>query len=191
MGYYVPAKYGVVDLMLDAMVSLLTDKCIDEIPTGDVSRAQIIKAGYRQESPDSVSIMIYENDPDDPKQNKHRPKRDAFTGSRAMVGGGNRYSRAFTIEVEIYGRYMPITMTREETRRVASIVSRRIMTALNESGPRIGQDRRIEDDFGESVVNGPHFAQSWADVNEGESLIVRKYIRVWYETSCTWSTDDW
>ena len=191
MGYYIPAKYGVEDLMLDAMVSLLTDRCQSEVATGDLSRAEIIKAGYRQESPASVSIMIYENDPDDPKENKHRPKRDPVTGTRAMVGGGNRYSRAFTLEVEVFGRYMPDTVTREETRRIASIVVRRAVNALNHAGPNIGQDRRIADDFGESVANGPFFSQSWADVNEGESLIVRKYIRFWYETMCTWDTSDW
>lgn len=191
MGYYIPAKYGIEDLALDAMVKLLTDRCQLEVATGDMSRAQIVKAGYRQESPDSVSIMVYENDPDDPKENRHRAVRDATTGSRAMVGGGSRYSRAFTIEVEVYGRYMPDTVTREESRRIASIVVRRAMNALSHAGPKIGQDNILSDDFGESIVNGPFFGYSWADVNEGESLIVRKYVRFWYMTMCRWDTSEW
>jgi len=191
MGYYIPARYGVEDLIIDAIVNLLTDKCKTEIATGDISRAEIVKAGYRQEAPGSVNIMVYENDPDQPKDNKHRPMRDSWTGSRAMVGGGNKYSRAFSIEVEVYGRYMPTDVTREESRRIASIVVRRAITALNHAGPKIGQGDIIVDDFGESVLNGPFMGYSWADVNEGESLIVRKVVRLWYETMVDWSTSDW
>lgn len=186
MAYYIPAEYGSEDLALDALVALLTERCGTEVATGDMSRAQIVKAGYRQESPASVSILIYENDPDDPKQHTHRPLRDS-----ALVGGGNRYSRAFTMEVEVHGRYMPQSVTREESRRIASIVVRRAMRALLHAGPKIGQDSGIADDFGETLVNGPFFGRSWADVNEGESLIVRKYVRFWYETSWSWDTDGW
>jgi len=191
VSYYIPAKYGCEDLAIDAIVSLLYDKCALEVATGDVSRAQVVKAGYLQQDPASVNIMLYENDPDDPKQHMHRPVRYPATGSRALVGGGSMYSRAFLMEVLVQGGAMPITITREQSRRIASIVVGRATRALLHAGPSMGQETRITDSFGETFVDGPYFANSWADVNEGESLIVRKYIRFWYFTSRSWDTDEW
>jgi len=189
VAYYIPADYGSEDLALDALVDLLADKCQDEVATGDLSRAVKIKAGYLQESPGAVNILIYENDPDDPKTNPNRPVR--IQGSRALIGGGSHYSRAFLMEVLVHGQSMPTSITREESRRIASIVVRRAMRALTQAGPKMGQDNTITDNFGESFVDGPFFGRSWADNNEGESLIIRKYIQFWYRTSWSWDTDEW
>ena len=189
--YYLPAQYGSEDLAIDALVNLLTDKCQYEVATGDLTRAVTVKAGYLQANPGAVNIMIYENDPDDPKQNTHRPMRDKVTGARHRVGGGSLYSRAFLIEVLVQGSSMPTNITRAESRRIASIVVRRVMRALLYAGPKMGQGGEITDSFGETYVNGPFFGRSWADNNEGESKIVRKYIQVWYITSWDWDTDGW
>lgn len=212
MSYYLPTEYGAADLILDAMVDLLTLKCQTEVDTGDVSRAVTIKAGPRQAAPESVSILIHENDPDAPSSFPNRPMRyrgtkatpgmtDPYSASQSersspgyvQIGGGSQYTRTYVIEVEVYGRSMPVgvDMEREDVRRVTAVVTSRLTKALLEAGPHIGTDRQIHDDFGGYVVQGPFPDISWVDPEEGESLVMRKYLRFWYSMALDWSTDDW
>ena len=194
-----PTQSGVEDLMLTAIVSLLTSALQSAIDTGDVSRALVVKAGPRQAAPEAVSVMIHENDPDDPSGWAHKPM--GFRRSRAsegprtaynysLVGGGSAvYSRAFTIEVEVFGLYFSglDSVEREDVRKVASTVARRMVRALQDAGPEIGTGNTIQDDFGEIVLQGPFVGDAWTDPEEGESLLVRKFVRVWYQTGNSWN----
>jgi hypothetical protein len=143
--------------------------------------------------------MIHENDPDDPTSWAHKPlsfsRSKASQGPRqaynyALVGGGSALmSRAFTLEVEVFGLYVTglDSVERKDARHIASIVERRAIKALEEAGAQIGTEGPIEDDYGEIVLQGPYLGDGWTDPEEGESLIVRKYIRFWYQTGRHWN----
>lgn len=213
MTSYLPAEYGAEDLILTALHSLLTEKCQAELETGDVTRASLVKVGPAQASPEGVSILLHENDPDDAAGWPHRPMKfrslnpagglsgDVYseamsmrtTPGRTMMGGGSMYSRAFLLEIEVFGIYLPsdVSVERETVRRIASVVNRRAVRAMLEAGPKVGTGRAISGDLGEMVVDGPFLDKSWTDPEEGESLIIRKYVRFWYRTSMDWGTDDW
>jgi len=213
MSSYLPAEFGCEDLILTALHELLTEKCQTELETGDVTRAGLVKVGPAQATPEGVSLLIHENDPDEPARWPHRPMKyrslspagglsgDVYseamslrtTPGRTLIGGGSMYSRAYTLEIEVFGIYLPtgVDIDREEVRRISSAVTRRAYRAIPEAGPTIGTDRAIQADFGEMIVDGPFMDQSWTDPGEGESLIVRKYLRFWYRTAMEWSTDGW
>jgi hypothetical protein len=212
MAPFLPIETGVVDLALSAMVSHLTQALIDDIDPEDVSRAVVVKAGPRQSDPESVTVMLHENDLDNPAQWPHQPlkfhnmrasgqvQQDPYSTSSAqrlttgysLVGGGSMYSRAFTAEIEVFGSFISgVNIGREESRQIASIVENRLVKALLEAGPKIGSGHIIRDDFGESILEGPFLGNSWVDPEEGESLIVRKFIQFWYRTSKDWDTAQW
>lgn len=200
MGQQIPAERGVVDLILVAMENLLVTGLQVAIATGDATRAQLIKVGPRQAGPESVSVLLHEGDPDNVELWSHKAKAwprpggvdknqgDDVGGVRPssnmfLVGGGSQYSRAFTIEVEIFGRYLQgFNASREETRRVASVVEGRIMQTLYAGGHTIGTGELVRDNFNEYVVMGPFFGDTMTEQEEGEALIVRKKIRCYYRT---------
>jgi hypothetical protein len=210
--YFIPDQTSIVDVIVSAIKDLLTVKLIDEVHEYDATRAVLIKAGPRQDDPESVTIMIHENHPDSPDQWPHAPKtfrsihdsggmvgdkyteveRLRVTAGRVMMGGGSQYTRAFTIEIEIFGMYVPdLDVDRDMVRQIAALVENRATKALLEAGPKIGTNALIRDSFGEYVVEGPFLGNSWTDPEQGESLIVRKYIQIWYRTSKSWSTSEW
>lgn len=213
--YYMPTELGTEDLILDAIVDLLTSKCQTAVDTGDVTRAVTIKAGPRQAAPESVSILIHENDPDSPSAYPDRPLRyrspnpgfggvltgDPYadsargrtTSGTELIGGGSIYSKAYTLEIEVFGRFMPagLDIDREEVRAIASTVTRRAVRALIEAGPKIGTGSSVGDDFGGEVCLGPFMDTAWTDQEEGEALTVRRFIRFYYKLALDWSTDDW
>jgi hypothetical protein len=209
MTYYLPVEKGCEALVLDALVDLLTAKCQTEIDTGDVSRAQIVKAGPRQAAPEAVSILIHENDPDGPTRWPHRPMpyraprpggrpaADPFSvgeGTRSavgrvMMGGGSTYALAYLLEMEVFGLYVSsdVDVDREEVRDIAAVAKHRMVQAVLEAGRHIGTGDIIEDDLGMAVIAGPFVDRMWTDPEEGESLIIRKYVRFWYRAS--WDYD--
>jgi len=70
-----PTEQGVVDKILDAVVDLLTEKLQTDIEENDASRLATIKVGPRQDDPDSVVVLVHENDPDNPAEWPHYPIR--------------------------------------------------------------------------------------------------------------------
>jgi len=211
-----PIEQGVVDKILDAIQSLLTTKLQTDVDEDDASRLALIKVGPRQDDPDSVVVLIHENDPDNPKQWPHRPVRYTelsasarLVGMRSpfgetessqlrassyyeQVGGGSRMERAFTIEIEVWGDEVPgLTLERRDAGQLASILENRTIKALREAGSKIGTGSLLADDFGETVMLGPFWGDAWTDQEEGEALIVRKYIRLYYGTTQSWGTGDW
>jgi len=215
VAYYIPPELGTGDLILDAIVALLTAKCQTEVDTGDVTRAVTIKAGPQQAAPDSISILLHENDPDNPTNWPDRPLRyrspnpgfggvlsgDPYaesargrtTSGVELIGGGSIYSKAYTMEIIVFGRGMPagVDVEREDVRSIASIVTRRSVRALIEAGPKIGTGSAVSDDFGGEVCLGPFMDTSWTDQEEGEALSVRKYVRFFYKLALDWDTDGW
>jgi len=210
---YLPTQDGANHLILDALTDLLTLKLQTEISQNDVSRAAEIKVGPLQATPESVAVLIHENDPFNAAGWPNRPMKfrtprptggiveDPYsdssslrtTGGSSLVGGGSQYTRAYTLEIQVYGLYMPagIDITREGVRRVASTVSARATKALLEAGPRINTGSLVIDDFGGYVVDGPFMDTSWTDPEESESLVSTVYLRLWYRMALDWSTDDW
>jgi len=179
---------GVVELILEAMVELLTTELNTEIGTGDPAYVEVIKAGPRQAAPEAITVTIHENDPDVPKDWPHVPG----PSSSELIGGGKEYLRSFTIMVEVFGRYMTnVDADREAVRRIASVVEGRVISVLHAAGPNIGTGRAVQGDFNETVIYGPVLGDSWADAEESESLIVRKFIRIRYKTFVNWSTNAW
>lgn len=210
-----PTDTGVEDLIMDAIKDLLTSACQTSIDTGDVSRVEMIKVGPRQDAPESVSIMIYENDPDRPSDWPHRPISFRHVGARSgtlvgdpynegpsfgmttgrhLTGGGSMYAAAFTLEMEAFGLYFPSigrAVNRYDVSHVAAVTVNRALKALFEAGPQIGTGDQISDVFGKSVIDGPFMGDRWADPNTGEALLVRKFVRIWYKVFNSWSTNAW
>jgi len=97
-------------------------------------------------------------------------------------------ARCFTLEIEVWGDEVPnISLTRRDAGQLASLLENRSLKALREAQAQIGTGATITDDYGESVVMGPFWGDSWTDQEEGEALIVRKYIRFYYVCSQDWS----
>ncbi len=209
--YYIPLETSIVDEIVTAIGNLLTEKLITDVSEYDVTRAVVIKAGPRQDDPESITVLIHENDPDNPSQWAHSPKsfrtprpsggltsnrytdmeQIRVSSGRVKMGGGSLYTRAFTLEIEVFGMYVVgVDIDRETTRRIAAIVENRATQALLEAGRRIGTGTLIRDSFNEYVVDGPFLGDSWTDPEQGESLIVRKYIQFWYMTSKDWSMNE-
>ena len=208
---YLPLELGVVDLIQDALVDLLENKLTHEIPIDDASRAETIKVGPRQDDPTPIVVLIHEQDPDSPNDWPHRPVkyRVPRRSSRGytddpyeqpvrqqagyeLIGGGSRMARAFTIEIEVWGDELPgITAERRDVGHLGSLLESRIRKALKEAGPKIGTGALISDNSGESVVLGPYWGEGLLDQEEGEALIYRKKIRLYYVTTQDWDTDDW
>jgi len=207
-----PSEEGVVDKILSALVSLAETKLRDDIDSDDISRAVMIKVGPRQDDPEPVVVLFHENDPYSPDQWTHFPVRyarnrpvgglvGAHDGARLrfrpqsgyeQIGGGSRYGRAFSAEIEVWGDYISgVDMTRERVRHVASVVENRLRKALHDAGPKIGTGDIIRGDFGEYVLQGPYFGESWVDQEEGEAMIVRKVVRFYYLTVEVWNTSAW
>ena len=178
------------------MVELLTEKCQTDVYTGDVGYAEIVKSGPRQESPAGISLLLHENDPNTPSAWSHRPMptdprgQRVLGNQRVMIGGSCEYVRAFTLEVEAHGRSMDYDVERDDVRHVASTVAMRCTRALLAAGPKIGTGEYINDGM-EKFIDGPYPGASWVDQEEGEALAVRKYVRFWYRTVISWSTDEW
>lgn len=215
MAYYIPTETGVSDLALDALSDLLVETLQTEIPNLDITKVTTFKVGYRQQKPTGVNILIYENDPDSPKDWSHRPLRfktqrttggligDTYsdteklrtTSGRALIGGGSLFSRAFTAEIEVSGRMLPreegVVYTQREVGQIASVVENRLAKTLLEAGPGIGTGVAVADSYGETIIDGPFMGESWMDQQEGKALIVRKYVRFWYKTSKGWTTAGW
>lgn len=213
MAYYLPTQDGSNYLILDALVDLLTAKCQTEVDTGDISRAALIKVGPLQASPESVTLLLHENDPFDPERWPNRPMKyrlaapsgglrgDPYTESeslratpgRVLIGGGSLYSRAYLLEIEVFGLYMPasVDITRAVARKVMAVVSSRATKALLEAGPSIATGAQVVDDFGGFVVQGPFMDTSWTDPEESESLLIRVFLRFWYQMALDWSTNAW
>jgi hypothetical protein len=215
MAYHMPTSAdSLADLALEAIEALLTAKLQTEVDTGDISRATTIKVGYRQAKPTGVNILIFENDEDSPEKWPHRPVKPKtqrptgqLVGSQAtdsarlfapqglhFIGGGSMYGAAFTVKLQIFGRMLPkidgSMVTREQARRVATVVERRIRKALHEAGPNIGAGG-VADDFGGRFVNGPFMGRHWTEQAEGESLNILKTIQFWYVASENWNTNEW
>lgn len=213
-----PSEQGVVDKILDAVQALLTLKLQTEIDTTDASRLVTIKVGPRQDGPESVVVLIHENDPEVPREWPHYPIRyrtirDSGTttgmgglrpigersfgqvtqpGGYEMIGGGSRMARCFTLEIEVWGDEVEdVDMERRDVGQIAAIVENRTIKVMKEAGPKIGTGAIIADSFGESVQLGPYWGDAWTDQEEGEALIVRKIVRLWYVTEQSWSTDAW
>jgi len=211
-----PTEQGVCDLIMDAVVDLLTLKLQTEIDADDASRMTTIKVGPRQDDPSAVVVLIHENDPENAREWPHYPMRypqlqsggnltgriSSFGESEAaqlrhtahyeMVGGGSRMARAFTIEIEVWGDEVPgLTLERRDAGHLASLVENRTIKALREAGAKIDTEAAIVDSFGEQVQMGPFWGDAWTDQEEGEALIVRKYIRLYYATTQAWTTADW
>jgi len=196
---YLPIELGVTDLIITAIVDLLTTRLQYEIDENDASRAALVKTGPRQANPESVAVMVHENDPDDPAAWPHKPlyntgggrvseSRLRSPGGTTLIGGGSQYSRAFTIEIEVFGNYISdLDVTRAVCIRVAGIVENRVVSALLTEGAYIGTGNAITDTFGETVIQGPVIASTWTDPEAGEALIVRKFLRIWYHTSKDWN----
>jgi hypothetical protein len=213
--YYLPVETSAPDLALEALEALLTKKLYDEVDPYDITRATTIKVGYQQAQPTGVNVLIFENDEDSPEQWPHRPmsfKTQRPTGGlvgsqasdiarlrvssgRHLIAGGSMHTAAFTVKLTIMGRYLPkindTVVTREQSRRVATIVEHRIRKSLHEAGPNIGSSTEISDSFGNRFSNGPFMGRSWTAQAEGESLNVLKIIQFWYAVQESWSTDDW
>jgi hypothetical protein len=210
MGYYLPTDYGSRDLILDALTDLLTAKCKTEVDTGDVSRAVTVKAGPNEATPESVMILIHENDPMDPQSWVNQPLRYRgitprgsslvdqsvssedrsnlrASGGLELIGGGSQYKAAYQLEIEIFGRFVPgLNPTREEVRGIAAAVTARAREALLEAGHTIGTGALVQDDFGGSVIQGPFIDKSWTDQEEGEALRIRRIINFWYHIALDW-----
>jgi hypothetical protein len=210
MAYTLPTERGIEDLIVTAIVELLTCKLTTEVDTGDVSRAVVTKTGPLQATPNGVTVLVHENDPNDAQKWPHRPVRISSmrtTGSlvgntyedetslrtsldQTFIGGGSCYSRAFTLEFEAFGLYFPstgATIEREDVSRVAATVVNRAILALRDAWCNIGTGDQITDDFGESVWDGPYIGETWTDPEAGESLLVRKFVQIWYKTANSWS----
>lgn len=210
---YLPTEDGSNHLILDALTDLLTLKCQTEVSANDLSRVNEVKVGPMQATPEGVMLLIHENDPFSPESWSNRPMRyrnvqasgalsnqpyedttsERTTAGRILMGGGSQYSRAYVLQVVVFGPYMPsgIDITRPVVRRVASTVSARATKALLEAGPKIGTGLQIIDDFGGYVIQGPFLDTSWTSPEESESLIVNVYLRFWYHMALDWSTDEW
>jgi len=211
----VPIDVGVTDKILNAMQDLLTLKCQTEVGINDASRIGTIKVGLLQDQPTGVVVLLHENDPDDPKQWPHRPLRwqahrvnelgaslvgDIYDGLGSqigtptgyqLVGGGSQMQYSFTIQIEVWGRFQDVDVDRSDVGHIAAVVENRVKLTLHEAGPQIGTGQLISDDFGESVVLGPNWGVSWVEQGEGESLIFRKFLRLFYVATQSWSTADW
>jgi len=212
-----PAEQGIIDKILDALVALLTLKLQTDISATDASRLQTIKVGPRQDDPAAVVVLLHENDPSEAMLWPHFPlrypemtrnaelvqQRTMFGGEKTswqlrhtpgyeLVGGGSRIARAFTAEIEIWGDEIEgLTLERRDVGQLASVVENRLIQTLKKAGPKIGQATPITDSFGESIQMGPFFGDFWTDQEEGEALIVRKYVRFYYACTQTWDTSEW
>ena len=213
MAVVLPEERGIVDLIMNAVVALLTLKLQTEISETDASRLSLIKVGARQDDPVGVDVLIHENDPMTPSQWPHKPVRfrtprriGGFIGrpydnmedelrtlsGYELVGGGSQMAYAFTAEIEIWGdEIADINAERRDVGHLASVVINRIRKALQDAGPKIGTDSLLTDDFGTSTQRGPIFGEMWTGYEEGEALIVRSYLRFYYVCSVSWSTDEW
>lgn len=212
MTVYLPPELGIIDKIQDALIDLLTRKLQTEVDENDASRLTTIKAGPRQDDPTPVVVLIHEEDYQSPGEWAHRQLRyhgisqmtrgdsqlpdpleptPMLTAGFELIGGGSRMARCFTIAIEIWGDELDVTVERRDVGQLLSIVESRILKSLNEAGPRIGSGHMIEDDFGEKVILGPRWGKGIIDQPEGESLIARKRLRLYYVTSRDWSSDDW
>jgi hypothetical protein len=213
MTKYLPPEQGVVDMIQDAILDLLTRKLQHEVDENDASRLTTIKIGPRQDDPTAVVVLIHEQDYQDPSQWPHRPLRFYGANSRGgrqfnapdpldqtpmltsgyeLVGGGSRMARCFTIELEIWGdEIADLNLERRDVGQLLSVVEGRILKTLNEAGPRIGTGNIVSDNFGESVLLGPRWGKDMTDQPEGEALIARKRIRLYYVTTRDWDVTDW
>jgi len=212
-----PVEQGVVDIIMDAMVDLFTLKLQTEIDKNDASRLTEIKVGPLQDDPTGIVVLIHENDPEDPRQWPHYPLRYrelqpsgtliGQTTARGeseqtqlrhsthfqMVGGGSRMARCFTIALEVWGDEIltDTPLERRDAGHLAAVIENRIIKTLLDAGPKIGTGNLITDSFGESVMMGPYLGDCWTNQEEGEALIVRKYIRVYYVTTQSWTIAAW
>jgi len=208
-----PTEEGIADIIMDDVVALLTEKLQADISEDDASYLRLIKVGPKQDDPQGVDIMIHENDPNSPSSWPHRPVRyktprrmGGFIGQPynemqaelrtisgfELVGGGSQMAYAFTVELEIWGDEIPdVNLERREVGQLASIIEQRTRKSLQDAGPKIGTDSLVTDDFGNTVQRGPFFGDSWTSYEEGEALIVRKYVQFYYVCSVAWSTDAW
>jgi len=182
-----PTEEGVVDKILSALVSLAETKLRDDIDSDDISRAVMIKVGPRQDDPEPVVVLFHENDPYNPDQWTHFPVR--YERNRP-VGGLVGAHDAARLRFRPQSGYEQ-NMTRERVRHVASVVENRLRKALHDAGPKIGTGDIIRGDFGEYVLQGPYFGESWVDQEEGEAMIVRKVVRFYYLTVEVWNTSAW
>ena len=208
-----PYEQGIADMIMDAMVGLLTLKLKTEIPLTDASRLVVIKTGPRQDDPDGVVVLVHENDPDSPKQWPHRPvryktprKTGGFIGGPfdevqselrtlsgyELVGGGSQMAYAFTVEFEVWGDELAdVSAERYDVRHLASMVENRIRKSLQDAGPKVGTGKLVADSFGNTTQRGPFFGDSWVDQEAGEALIGRRYIQLYYICTVAWDTSEY
>jgi hypothetical protein len=207
-----PSQQGITDKILDALLALLTEKLQTDISEDDASRLTEIKVGPLQDSPSAVVVLLHENDPDNPQDWPHCPirypdQRQSFgsapafpgdpnltrsTSGLELVGGGSMVARCFTIGLEVWGdEVVGLSLERRDVGQVASVVENRIIQALKEAGAKIGTGSAIQDDFGEKVSLGPFWGDTWTGQMEGEAMIVRKTIRLYYKCSQSWGTSAW
>ena len=203
MAQALPTEQGIADKILNAIVDLLTEKLKTDIDADDASRLVTIKVGPRQDDPDSVVILLDENDPDDPSAWSHGPMRITsegmgFAGNDALrprgmefIGGGSFTRIALSLSIEVWGDELDFIVERRNVGQLASILENRARIALKEAGSKIGTGATISDDFGVSVQRGPFWGTYWTDQPEGEAFIVRKRIRLYYICTENWGTSGW
>ena len=211
---YLPIEQGIVDIALDALVDLLTEKLQTEIPEEDASRLTTIKVGPNQDDPTSVMVLLWENDPLSPSDWPHRPLRYKnvrqqggyigyayndleegqlrSTTGYELVGGGSRSAVAITAEIQVWGDEIAgLTTERRDVGHIMAVVEYRLRKALKEAGPRIGKTSSLADSFGNSLVAGPLYGDRWAARQEGEAMIAQRYVRFYYICEESWDTGEW
>lgn len=210
MAVSVPGERGIVNMIAVAIDDLLTQKLQTDIASSDLSRATVVKVGLEQEGPTYNTVLIHQNDPNNPqdwKHDTHSPLRMSRGGGvrasrsdpRTMMGrefvgaasqddegyhGGTLYERAFTVEVKtsLKRRIGTLSLTVEDVGIINEVVMSRIGFALRQGQYHIGTDQPIEDSFGEATLAGPFFGPSWADLEQGLSYKAIGYTRFWYLT---------
>ena len=203
MAYFMPSEEGLTYKVTDALEDLLTLECKTEIDTEDLSYAGIVKVGRIQDEPTLVNVLIHESFHLSPQQWTHGPlrfpaastrggtlsdemadiERLRTTTGRMTIGQQRVNSRAFTVEIQIWGNMAPeTTLTRRQVAHLGSVVESRVIRTLVNAQYAIGTGGQIEDDFGEFVTDGPFFGDFWTQREEGESLRIQKFIQFWYRT---------
>jgi len=188
MAKYLPAEQGIVDVIEDRLVALLTQKLKTEVDADDTARVDLVHVGPREFAPAAVIVLIYENDLANAESWKHQPevhRRRAFSGeggSQEYVGGGFLYQRAFTAEIQVWGREVELEVVPRDIGHIVNVVAGRVYQALKDGGETIGTLNLVEDDFTEAVYAGPFFHDEWAVRQEGQALNSQKKIQFYYRT---------
>jgi len=208
-----PMEQGIIDMIMDAIVALLTLKLRTEVSATDASRLDVAGVGPKQDDPAGVDIRIHENALDSPESWPHKPvryktprKMGGFIGSPyedlendlrtlsgfELVGGGGQMAFAFTAELEVRGEEIAdIDPERRDVGQLIGVVAMRLRRALQAAGAKIGTGDLITDDFGNTTQRGPFFGRAWIDYPEGEGLMARMMIRFYYVCTVSWNTDEW